>query len=78
MASNNQSDIIYKQIGVLTKKTIEFNEKIKSAQTRAKVNFYRKKMIKNNQHIEGLLILAQRMQEQEAKIVKEEAPEKAA
>jgi hypothetical protein len=55
------SEIVFHQIGLLTNKTIEFNTKIKESKTRTKIDFYRRKMIRNNKKIEMLLPLAEKL-----------------
>ena len=62
----SHSEIVFREIGILTNKTIEYNKLIKEAKTKAKVDYFYKKMVKNNKKIEILLHLAQRLEAQEA------------
>lgn len=59
------SEIVFHEIGILTNKTIDYNNKIKTAKTRTKVDYFYKKMVRNNKKIEALLIMAQRFEAQE-------------
>lgn len=59
------SEIVFHEIGILTNKTIEYNKKIKEAKTRTKVDYYYKKMVRNNKRIEMLLPFAQRLEQKE-------------
>lgn len=78
MENLKQSTILFKEIGILTKKTIEYNNKIKGAKTQTKVNYYRKKMIRNNKKIEILLPVADRLEKQELSAVEQKVTEEVA
>lgn len=74
------SEIVFHEIGILTNKTIAYHEKIKTSKTRTKVDYYYRKMVKNNKRIELLLGFAQKMEQKEKDALnpKVEAPAEAA
>jgi len=78
MENLKQSTILFKEIGTLTKKTMDYNKKIKEAKTQTKVNYYRKKMIRNNKKIEILLPVADRLEKQELNAVEQKVTEEVA
>jgi hypothetical protein len=69
------SEIVFHEIGVLTNKTIEYNHRIKASKTRTKVDYYYKKMVKNNKRIELLLGFAQQLEQKEKDAQKPKAEE---
>jgi len=59
------SEIVFHEIGVLTNKTLAFHENIKTAKTRTKVDYFYKKMVRNNKRIELLLGFAEQLEQKE-------------
>lgn len=62
---NSRASAIFHDVGILVNRTIDYQNKIKTAKTKAKVDYYYKKLVKNNKILEVLLPLAEKIRLQE-------------